>query len=90
VPAGWRPSHHSVVQVIDSPTLRPVDVPVRGIWRVIDRAPESGWWLQPSDEVARGWLLHHGQQVGVASGMINVHGLRLVPAWLQLPIPGGH
>lgn len=86
LPAGWKPSHHATVQVLDHARLQPADLPVRGMWRCIDQAPDNGWWLQPSDELARGWLLHHGQAAGASSGMINVHRLRLVPAWVQLTL----
>lgn len=88
VPAGWRPSHHSVVSVLDSATLRPQELHLPGRWRCISPAPEHGWWLQAADEAARWWLDRHGARAGAQSGMVNVHGLRLVPGWLQLPVPG--
>jgi hypothetical protein len=88
LPDGWRPTVHSTVQVIDSPTLAPRDVTVRGRWQCIHPAPDDGWWLQPADDPARRWLAAHGARVGAQSGMVNVHRLRLVPSWLQLPVPG--
>jgi hypothetical protein len=88
LPDGWRPTVHSTVQVIDSATLRPDDVPVTGLWRCINAAPEDGWWLQAADETATRWLVRHGRRCGAVSGMVNVHRLRLVPSWLQLPVAG--
>jgi hypothetical protein len=88
IPEGWKPTHHATVQVLESSTLRPVDMPVAGLWRCIDRAPDAGWWLQPKDGAARAWLAGHGRRAGASSGMVNVHGLRLVPSWLQLSLPG--
>jgi hypothetical protein len=88
LPDGWKVTHHATVQVLDHPKLHPAELPVRGQWRAIDQAPDSGWWLQPKDDVARRWLQLHGQKAGASSGMVNVHRLRLVPWWLQLPLPG--
>ncbi len=88
LPDGWKVTVHSTVQVLDHPKLHPAELPVRGQWRAIDQAPNSGWWLQPADLEARTWLHRHGTRAGVASGMINVHRLRLVPGWLQLSLPG--
>lgn len=88
IPAGWRVTHHSTVQVLDSTTLAPVELPVRGAWRAISPGPDSGWWLQPADDEARRWMQLHGRKAGASSGMIRVHRLRLVPGWLQLELPG--
>ena len=88
LPDGWKVTHHATVQVLDHGKLHPADLPVRGKWRAIDQAPDSGWWLQPADDAARWWLTRHGTAAGVSSGMVNVHRLRLVPGWLQLPLPG--
>lgn len=84
IPDGWKVTHRSTVQVIDHERLTPADLPVRGVWRVIDRSPD-GWWLQPDDSTARWWAEHHGARAGITSGCISVHALRLVPWWLQLP-----
>jgi hypothetical protein len=84
LPDGWKVTHHASVQVLDHPKLAPADLPVRGVWRAIDQAPDSGWWLQPSDDTARRWLTRHGHSAGAASGCIAVHRLRCVPAFLQL------
>jgi len=88
LPDGWKPTHHAVVQVLDHAKLMPADLPVRGSWRCISQAPDSGWWLQPADQVARTWVERHGAAAGVQSGMVNVHRLRLVPAFLQLSLDG--
>lgn len=88
IPDGWKVTHHSSVQVLDSPTLTPADLPVRGVWRAITPGPDSGWWLQPSDDQARRWLAAHGGRAGAQSGMVRVHRNRLVPGWLQLELPG--
>lgn len=88
LPDGWHPTVHSTVQVIDHERLRPGGVPVAGLWRCIDRAPDGGWWLQPADVAADRWLTRHGQRCGATSGMVNVHALRLTPWWLQLALGG--
>jgi hypothetical protein len=88
LPDGWKPTHHSTVQVLESDTLRPQELHVAGAWRCISPAPGDGWWLQPSDEAARWWLQRYGTRAGAASGMVNVHRQRLVPSWLQLTVPG--
>lgn len=85
LPDGWRVRPNSHVQVLDHAGLTPADLPVHGGWRVLDRSPD-GWWLYPADDVARRWLAVHGQQAGVQSGCISVHGLRLIPGWLQLTL----
>lgn len=87
IPAGWKVTHHSTVQVLDHATLHPADLPVRGQWRAIDRSPH-GWWLKPADDTARSWSDRHGMKAGMASGCISVHSQRLVPGWLQLTLPG--
>lgn len=83
LPAGWHVTRGGLVQVLDHDKLAPADLPVRGRWHVVDRSPE-GWWLQPSDDVARWWADHHGTRAGMASGCLQVHGLRLVPGHLDL------
>jgi hypothetical protein len=88
LPAGWGPTVHSTVQVLESATLAPAGVDVRGAWRCIHPAPAGCWWLLAADEPARRWLAAHGARVGAQSGMVAAHRLRLVPAWLQLPVPG--
>lgn len=88
LPDGWTVTRHSTVQVLDSTTLHPVDVPVAGRWRSLERAPDGGWWLQPADETSTRWLAAHGRRVGASSGMVNVHAHRLAPWWLQLRLPG--
>lgn len=88
LPDGWRPGIHSTVQILDSDTLRPDGVHVPGAWRCINPAPDGGWWLQPADLAAVRWEKLHGRTAGASSGMINVHGLRLAPSWLQPAIPG--
>ena len=89
IPAGWKVSHHSTVQVLDHERLAPADLPVRGQWRAIHQSPD-GWWLMPADDTARWWMERHGARAGAQSKMISVHSQRLVPGWLQLPLPGMH
>lgn len=88
LPDGWKVTHHATVQVLDHAKMQPVELPVAGRWRAIHPAPDDGWWLQPADLAARTWLHRHGTRAGAQSGMVNVHRLRLVPGWLQLPLPG--
>lgn len=89
LPAGWHPTVHSTVQVLDSATLRPQDVPVAGLWRCIDHAPDGGWWLQPANGAAVQWAIGHGERARlITSGMVNVHALRLFPHRMQPPLPG--
>lgn len=84
IPDGWRPTHHANVQVLDHAKLMPADLPVRGHWRCIEQAPDSGWWLLPADDASRRWLAAYGTAAGAVSGMVRVHRLRLVPSFLQL------
>jgi hypothetical protein len=88
LPDGWKVTHHASVQVLDHDTLTPAGLPVRGVWRALDQAPDSGWWLQPSDHAARRWLAAHGSAAAASSGCIAVHRLRLVPVFLQLRLDG--
>jgi hypothetical protein len=88
IPNGWKVTHHAHVQVLDHAKLTPADLPVRGVWRAISQGPDSGWWLQPSDQTAQRWLAAHGTAAGAQSGMVLVHRLRCVPAFLQLTVPG--
>lgn len=88
IPDGWRVTHHSTVQVLDSAKLAPADLPVRGVFRAISPGPDSGWWLQPVNDTAQRWMALHGTRAGATSGMVRVHRLRLVPGWLQLELPG--
>lgn len=87
MPDGWKPARNGSVQVLDSTTLDPRDLHVPGAWRILDRTPWNGWWLEPTDATARSWLHTHGREAGAQSGFIPVHGGRLVPAWLQLALP---
>lgn len=83
IPDGWKVTRGSRVQVLDSITLEPRELPVRGRWLPLDRSP-MGWWLQPADDMARWWIDHHGARAGVISGCIQVHAQRLVPGFLEL------
>lgn len=83
IPREWKVTRGGRVQVLDSATLEPRELPVRGTWTVIDRAP-AGWWLQPADDLARWWMRQHGTNAGATSGCIGVHGQRLVPSFLDL------
>lgn len=88
IPDGWKVTHHSTVQVLDHAKLMPAELPVRGAFRAITPGPDSSWWVQPVDDMARRWMALHGEKAGAASGMVRVHRLRLVPGWLQLELPG--
>lgn len=72
VPEGWKPRPGIRVQVRPS---KDEPSPL-GVWRVIDRTP-GGWWLQPSDDRARGWAQHWPN--AVTQGCVEVAGKLLVP-----------